>query len=342
MKTLFEKTTLGNLKLKNRLVRSATGENLATAEGHIPKELIDTYVGLAKGGVGMIIVGFTSVAPVDHFREGLMRLHDDALIPEYSVLAEEIHKYDCIAMPQLALGIYLKHDKNGRLVELEPDQMEVADIKEIIRKFVSAASRAKKAGFDGVQLHGAHGFVLSKFISPAYNHRKDEYGGSIKGRAKIIMDIVKEIKKENPEFHVSIKINNSDYILGGLLPEESIRICKMLEQAGIDSIEVSGNGPCVSGIRPGNGEGFFAPYAVELKKHVNIPIILTGGHRSTAHIESLLNNSGIEYFSLSRPLIREPGLPNRWKGGNTEPSDCISCNRCFGTHGHQCVFGTKA
>ncbi|MDO5294504.1 MAG: NADH:flavin oxidoreductase [bacterium] len=341
MRTLFDETTFGNLRLKNRLVRSATGENLASAEGHIPKDLIKTYTELAKGGVGMILIGFTSVAPVDHFREGLMRLHDDSLIAEYKELADEIHKYDCVAMPQLALGIYLKNTQDGRLIQLEPDQMDDSDIKEIIRKFVSAASRAKQAGFDGVQLHGAHGFVLSKFMSPAYNHRTDAYGGSTEGRAKIVIDIIKEIKKENPDFHVSIKINNSDYIPRGLQPEESIRICELLEEAGLDSVEVSGNGPCVDGIRPGHGEGFFAPHAVELKKHVNIPVILTGGHRSVEHMEMLLNDYGIEYFSLSRPLIHEPGLPNRWKSGNTAPSKCISCNRCFGTYGHECIFKTK-
>lgn len=239
--------------------------------------------------------------------------------------------------PQLALGVYLKEIKNGHFVQLSPNQMSVEDIQEIIRKFVSAAMRAKKAGFDGIQLHGAHGFVLSTFLSPVYNQRTDDFGGSTEKRARIVMEIIREIRKQAGDFHISIKINSSDFIPGGLMPQESIEICKMLEETGLDSIEVSGNGPCVSGIYPGKNEGFFAPFAIALKSVVKIPIILTGGHRSVEHMTKLLNENGIEYFSLSRPLIREPGLPNRWKSENYMPSDCVSCNRCFETYGYRCV-----
>jgi len=338
MKSIFDEMDMNGLNLKNRLIRSATGENLATEGGNIPKDLFDTYIELAQGGVGTIIFGFTSVAAVDHFRTGLMRLHNDSLIPEYQKLVDEVHKYDCIAMPQLALGTFIKETSSGKLTEIIPDDMTIDDINDVIEKFVSAAVRAKKAGFDGVQLHGAHGFVLSTFISPLYNHRKDKYGSSIKGRSKIILDIIHKIRETTGKFHLSIKINSSDFIQGGLMPEESLTICKLLEDAGLNSIEVSGNSPCLSGIVPGENEGYFSPFAVELQKEVKIPVILTGGHRSIKHINKLLNEKGIEYFSLSRPLIREPNLPNRWKNGNTMPSACISCNNCFQAYGHKCIF----
>ena len=123
MMNLFEKTSMNGLWLKNRLIRSATGENLATAKGNLPKELINTYIELAQGGVGAIILGFTSVAAVDHFRKGLMRLHDDCLIPEYQNLVKEVHKYNCVTLVQLALGIYLKETQTGQYAEIKPNDM---------------------------------------------------------------------------------------------------------------------------------------------------------------------------------------------------------------------------
>lgn len=338
MKSIFDETVMGGLRMKNRLIRSATGENLATESGSVPPDLHQTYLELAKGGAGMIILGFTSVALIDHFRTGLMRLHDDALIAEYSQLAETIHKYDCVAMPQLALAAYFKKTDSGKWIERNINEMTKNDVQDVIEKFVSAAVRAKKAGFDGVQLHGAHGFLLSRFISPLHNHRTDEYGGNTRKRTQIILDIIRGIRERAGNTHISIKINNSDYMNGGLTPEECLTICKMLEEAGINSIEVSGNAPCVEGIRPQHNEGFFAPFAVALKSTVNIPVILTGGLRTVETMNKLLNENGIEYFSLSRPLIREPDLPKRWKQGNLKPSTCISCNQCFGMYGHKCVF----
>lgn len=340
MKTIFDQTALGRLEVKNRIVAAATGHNLTDEVGHIPQELFEMYRELAQGGSGFILLEFTSVAAVDHFNTGLMRLHQDDLIPEYKRLADMTHSYGAVVMPQLAMGIYLTRSAFGRLVQLSPTQMTKEDVQDVIDKFVSAAVRAKKAGFDGVQLHGAHGFVLSTFLSPAYNQRQDEYGGSTQARTKIVTDIIKEIKEKCRDFHVSIKINSSDFMAGGLQPEESLKVCQILEQAGLDSVEVSGMGPCVDGIRPGKSEGFFAPYAKVLKQTVSIPVILTGGHRSVEHMEQLLNENATDFFSISRPLIREPGLITRWQNGDKKPSDCISCNQCFNMHGHSCIRGT--
>lgn len=339
MKTIFDKISLGKLTVKNRIVSAATGHNLTDEIGHIPEELFNVYRELAEGGSGFVLLEFTSVAPIDHFSSGLMRLHRDDLIPEYKKLADMIHEYDAIVMPQLALGIYLKKNSLGQWVQAEPDTMTKEDIQDIIDKFVSAALRAKKAGFDGVQLHAAHGFLLSTFLSPAYNHRSDAYGGSMEGRSKIVTDIIRGIKEICGDFHVSIKINSSDFMHGGLEPEESIEVCQHLERSGLDSIEVSGMGPCVGGIQPGKREGFFAPYSKILKQVVSIPVILTGGHRSIEHMEQLLDDDATDLFSISRPLIREPGIIARWQNGDKKPSDCISCNQCFSTHAHGCIRG---
>lgn len=316
MKTLFEETDLNGLRMKSRLVRSATGENLATPEGHIIDDLMTVYKELAEGGVGMIILSFTSVAPVDHFNDGLLRLHDDSLIPQYEKLVHEIHEHDCRVMPQLALGIYQRLDGNGHYQKVDVNRMEQEDINEVIRKFVTAADRAKRAGFDGVQLHGCHGFVLSSFLGPS-NHRRDMYGGSVKGRAKIVQDIIKGIREKSGDIHISIKINGGD-----MPPEELLETCGLLVEAGLDSIEY---------------EGYYSDLVPALQK-LNVPVILTGGHREMEKMELLLNSYNVDYFGMSRPLIREPDLPDRWKRGIKRPADCVSCGMCMSTYGYRCAL----
>lgn len=318
MKTLFDETVMGGIRMKNRLVRSATGENLATPEGHIPPDLLDIYQGLAKGGVGLIVTSFTSVAPVDHFNDGLLRLHDDSLIPEYKNLVDEVHRYGSSIMPQLALGIYQRKNADGSYTRISVDRMNEADITEVIRKFVSAAGRAKKAGFDGVQLHGCHGFVLSEFLKPSSNHRKDEYGGSTVNRARIILEIIHGIRETAGNIPISIKASAGD-----LPPEMLLETCKLMVDAGLNSIEY---------------EGYFSQMVPLLQQAVKVPVILTGGHREFEQTNLLLNEYGVDYFGMSRPLIREENLPNRWKNGDTRPAECVSCGMCMSTYGYRCAL----
>lgn len=314
------------MKLKNRLVRSATWEGMADDEGHIPKELYDVYENLAKGGVGLIIIGFTSVYDDDYLFEGIVRLSNDNLIDEHRKLTEIVHNEECKILVQLALGEY-------RMLNL--DDLTNEDIDRIVKLFVNAAKRANVAGYDGVQIHAAHNFYLSKFISPAYNHRIDEYKG---GKGKILIDILKKIKSEVDNIHVSVKINCYDFILGGLTTDLSMYICKNLFDEGIDSIEVSGNGTSVYGIKAGISEAYFKDFAIDLANYKMSNIILVGGHRSIENMEKVLNESNIKCLSLSRPLIREPNLFKRWQNGDITPSKCISCNKCYYTMNHKCVF----
>lgn len=204
--------------------------------------------------------------------------------------------------------------------------------------FIAAGRRAASAGFDGVQIHAAHFFFLSRFISPAINHRRDEYGGSNAGRAKVLVEILQGIRRDNPSLHISVKINSSDFLPGGLMEPDSLEICNILANNGIDSIEVSGNGTSRQGIRNAGDEAYFSLFAMRLAETVNVPVILVGGLRSRKVMELLLRNSKIELLSLSRPLIRQPDLPKLLEKGLAEKSDCISCNACYRTDGHACVF----
>ena len=333
MKNIFDRVELKNLHAKNRLIRSATWEGIANLDGSIDEESYKIYDELARGGVGTIITGFTSVSSDDFYFGGMMRLSEDFLIPQYKKLVEIIHSHDCAVISQLAMGAFYR--KN---IQIEPDEMTTDEINYVKEQFIKAAIRAKKAGFDGVQIHAAHFFFLSRFISPAFNHRNDKYGGSTENRARILIEILDGIKKAVPDIHVTIKINSSDFTFRGLNEEESFLICKMLSEAGINSIEVSGNGTSVAGIKPHKNEGYFSKFAASLAEEINTPVILVGGLRSLDFMNDILNKTKIELISISRPLLCEPDLPNKFQNGISNESKCISCNRCYSSNSHKCVF----
>ena len=213
-----------------------------------------------------------------------MRVSDDKLIQQYKQLTDIVHKDNCPILAQLALGAFYNNDG----VEINPDDMTLEDIKKVVDLFISAAERAKKANFDGIQIHAAHFFFLSKFISPLKNHRNDEYGGSTEKRSKILVDILTGIKKLNLGLHISIKINSNDFEEGGNDENECIKICKILEKEGIDSIEISGNGSSRMKIKPHVNEAYFLDCAKKVAEEVNIPIALVGGIRSRKTMQKIL------------------------------------------------------
>ncbi|MDE7153077.1 MAG: hypothetical protein K2O00_01365 [Muribaculaceae bacterium] len=144
-----------------------------------------------------------------------------------------------------------------------------------------------------------------------------------------------------PALHITVKINSSDFLPGGLTDQDSLEICTILAENGIDSIEVSGNGTSRPGIRTERDEAYFGSFAMRLADKVSVPVILVGGMRSKKVMEAVLNNTKIELISLSRPLIRQPNLPQMLKEGKTDRADCISCNACYRTDGHTCIFVPK-
>lgn len=333
MKNIFDEIKLNNLHAKNRLVRSATWEALAYLDGSINEEIYKIYDELARGGIGTIITGFTSVSSDDFYFGGMMRLSEDFLIPQYKKLVDIIHAQNCAAIAQIALGAFYREH-----YQIEPDEMTIEEIYSVRDNFIAAAVRAKEAGFDGVQIHAAHFFFLSRFISPTFNHRNDEYGGSTENRIKLVLEILDRIKKAATGLHVTIKINSSDFTVGGLDENESLLICKILSEAGIDSIEVSGNGTSVAWIKPHKNEGYFLDFASKLASEIKTPVILVGGLRSLDFMNEILNETKIEMLSLSRPLLCEPDLPIKFQNKISSESKCISCNRCYSSDCHKCVF----
>lgn len=337
MKQVFEQGKLADLDLKNRLVRSATWEGIANPDGSVTDEAYEIYDELARGGVGAIVTGFTSVALHDYYFDGMMRLCDDELVPQYKKLVDIIHAQNCPAITQLALGAYYR-EAGGAYKQVEPDGMTEDEIRLVISQFVDAVVRAEQAGFDGAQIHAAHFFFLSRFISPAVNHRTDSYGGSTENRCRILLEIMEGIRAAAPSLHITVKVNGSDFTPGGIDEAECVAICKLLDAAGIDSIEVSGNGTSVGGIKAHVNEGYFVPVAAQVASEVGCPVIVVGGFRSLDTMEDVLNSTNVEFISLSRPLLCEPDLPNKMKADPAAISKCVSCNACYRTPAHKCIY----
>lgn len=354
MKTLFDTTTLGRRTLKNRVWRSATWLALADSEGYVTDDIIHTYDRLAEGGAAMIVTGLTSVIENDAEIGGGAKFYDDSFIDGHRRLTEAIHRHGALVMMQTAI------------VDGPIDQLTTGQVEEIVTAFGDAARRAEQAGYDGVQIHAAHFFYLSKFISPLCNHRSDRYGGNQQNRSRILLEILDDMRrKTSPRFLVTMKINSTDEYDGGLTPQDFMLTSKMLASAGIDAIEVSANGTSRTGVRAGQNEGYFRAAATALsallaqetgepttatqgqsrtateEPTAGTPVVLVGGLRSIEKINQFLNESNIQYVSLSRPLVREPDLIRRWQEGDTAPSLCVSCNTCYRTPGHQCIFNLR-
>lgn len=361
---LFEKTSIKGMSLKNRFFRAATWERLATDTGHMTDKLFEIYENLAKGGVSTIITGYSHVIKDEHPNPNMMGIYEDSFISEYRKLTDMVHGYKANIIMQIVYGgsmsdlnppcenimgpSSVKNERTGII----PIEMTKYDIIKLIDIYSEAALRVKQAGFDGVELQAAHGYMLSQFLCPYYNRRKDEYGGTIENRARIIVEIIQAIRKTvGEDFPILIKINSEDFMEDGLTSEESIEASKIFKKAGIDAIEVSGGNGSSPKVLKGNlaavrteiaiskdKESYFAKHASLLAREVNIPVILTGGNRHFDVMEEILNTTGITYYSFSRPLISEPNLIKRWESGNREKPRCISCNKCFNPNGIRCIY----
>ncbi|QJW48713.1 NADH:flavin oxidoreductase [bacterium BFN5] len=300
MKSLFDQTHLAGLKLKNRVVRSATYDGFSDERGHMTEQLFKVYENLAKGGVGTIITGLTYVTDLEQPYPGQMGIYDDSFINEYRQLTENVHHYDARIIVQLVCLGSQTTAAEGKVLwgpsaipdlyyKTTPQAMTKDEIRFVQAAFAQAAFRAKQAGFDGVQLHGAHGYLLSKFLTPYYNHREDEYGGSIENRARMVLETYQAIRdKVGPNYPVLIKINCDDFMDQGMTFDECKYVCSELAKLGLDAVEISGgSGSSRSNegvIRRVNAdtESYFKAYAAEVAQEISIPVIAVGGHRNLA------------------------------------------------------------
>ncbi len=324
---LFEKSGINGLLLSNRFVRSATWDGLAGDDGSCTPRMINLMTVLAEGGVGLIVTGHAFVHPHGQHSPWQLGIHKDELIPGLQAMTAAVHDRKGRIVMQLGYGgAYLSKSRVRGLC--------VQDFQDIAEAFGRAALRAKKAGFDGVQVLAAHGFFLSQLLCPRYNDRTDGYGGSIENRSRALMEVLGSIREAvGPSYPVLAKLNARDFVENGLTLEDSIRVGAMLEKKGIDGIELSGgllNNPNLmkNGIKTEHDEAYFREEARAFKEELGVPLILGGGIRSIHVARALVEEGAADYISMCRPFIREPDLINRWKSGDRGKAACISCNHC--------------
>ena len=347
MSVLFKPQKIGRLEIPNRLVRSATAERMARPDGTCGPQMEKLYSDLARGGAGLIILGHACVREDGRNRYSMTGIYDDNHIPGLMKVVEAIHKYGAKAVSQInhagrqtTPAVIGKTPMAPSAVTnkgtgLTPREMTLVEIDDAIEAFGRAARRATAAGFDAVQIHGAHGFLISEFNSPYTNTRQDEWGGTAEKRMRFITEVYREVRRQvGDDYPVLVKLNAEDCLEGGITVEEVSEIAMRLERLGIDAIEISGGmaeskvGTIRAGIDSREKEAYFLPYAKRLKEAVSIPLLLVGGIRSLEIADEILDRGWADFISLSRPLIREPNLPNEWKNGRTEKAACISCGKC--------------
>jgi len=361
---VFSKCKIGGVELSNRLVRSATWEGMATEKGEVTDKLVSYTGTLAKGGVGLIISSHMYIERTGQASPWQIGIYDDSLIPGLTRLTEIAHKSKAKIFAQLNHGgchapleltgmppfgvSAINTPRGGQALA-----MSSTAVKNRIMLFANAAARAIEAGFDGIQLHCAHGYLISQFLSPFYNKREDEWGGQFEDRIHFLLETIRAVRIRTGAHPLTIKLNTSDFIDGGLTPEQMLEVVKLLEGSGIDAIELSGGTVNPDGkytstrtYDPSSPEeeGYYIEEAKKYKEISKIPLMLVGGFRSLERISQILSDGIADFVSLGRPLIREPGLPKRWKSKKTDNkhrAECISCNGCRATaasgEGIKCV-----
>ncbi len=356
---VFSNIELGGVCVKNRFVRSATWEGMATDEGFVTPKLAEYVRRVAEGGVGIVISSHAYVSVEGQAGPWQLGIYNDALIPGLSQLARAV-----VAFAQLS---HAGANANAALSGMQPvapsaidgnargevpREMNQTDIERFIADFAEAARRAKDAGFDGVQIHAAHGYGLSQFLSPFYNRRTDRYGGSVANRARLLIEVYEAVRiVVGDDFPVTAKVNAEDFLEGGFTNGMMVETALMMEGVGFDAMEMSGGGVFRSKYHSSRTfnpaspqeETYYRDAARMYKARVKkMPLMLVGGIRSLEASEKILADGLADMIAMSRPFIREPNLIERWQKGDTTRAICLSCDGCrkpiANGEGLRCMF----
>ncbi|MBD3406289.1 MAG: NADH:flavin oxidoreductase [Candidatus Lokiarchaeota archaeon] len=348
MKDLYDKLKVGNRELPNRLMRSASATLYADEDGIVREETVKLYEELAKGHVGLIVKGHLYVTDDGISNPGQYGISDDKHIPGLKRITEAVHQHDGIIIAQLNHG---GHRAKAHVApsyleaeNLEARELSAEEIADLVSAYGKAAERAIKAGFDGVQIHLAHGFLVNLFLSANTNQREDKYGGTVEQRMQFVIEIYDEIRERIGDKIVAIKMNCDDFVEGGNTVDEAKLIAQILSKRGVDLIELSGGGvPQDRSLHdrakhsdPILDEVVYAGHAAEIRKVTgSTPLALVNGFATRKAMDRVLELDIADIISMSRPFIREPDLSIKLKEGQ-EVVACTRCNACvmpenFGT-----------
>ena len=367
---IFEPIEIGSITLKHRLTRSATWLAAASPTGDITDELISRYVENAVGGCALINTGFAFISPEGAMLPAMIGVENDSRIAGLKKLVSAVHAagddvkifcqivhcgiwrlpfvrttYADTFAADKTTDLFIQMGGTGETCPAASKEM----IHEVIGKWVAAAKRCKEAGFDGVELHFGHGFGASGWLSPAWNNRTDEWGGSLEKRSRYGMEVVTAVRHAVGDWPITAKINCDDGIEGGITHDDMVFFSAQLVDAGIDALIISGGSQAAAnklgparlariGTEGKNGEGYFSEAASKVRAAVGgkgqgkIPVIGVGGWRTPVIMEKHVGKS-CDAFAISRPLINDSGLINRWVENPDALTGCISCNKCLQSQG---------
>ncbi len=322
MSLLNSPISVGNIELKNRLVMPPMANEKSDENGNVTEKLCEYYSEKSKGGyIGLIITEHSFVSPEGKASKGQLSISKDADIEGMKKIVSAIHRNDTKVFAQInhAGGARKKEISEYELLSASsikvpragisdslPKEMTLDDIQRIIDDFAKAALRAKKAGYDGIEIHSAHGYLLNQFFSPLTNKRKDKYNGiTLQGRIQLHLEIIEAIRNVvGSTYPIALRLGACDYIEGGITIQDSIYACKEFEKAGVDLLDISG-GFC-SYINPVIKEqGYFSELSEEIKKAVDIPVILTGGILEASVAEKLLETRKADIIGIGRAILRD-------------------------------------
>jgi len=352
---LFQPQRVGRIELKNRFVRSATYYGLASELGHVGERSVDLMRTLASNDVGLIITGYAFVARSGQVFADMNGIDTDEQIAGYRKMTRAVHDLDGRIVMQIAHGGVVSAaaaSRGERQLAVcvgngqqdparQPKEMDDEDIESIIDAFGASARRVQEAGFDGLQIHGAHGYLITQFLSPSANRRQDRWGGSLEKRMQFVIEVTRAVRRQvDEDFPVMIKLGCRDYMDDGeeLAIEEGARIAAAVEHEGVCLIEVSHGMAGRSFRRMTRGketapiqEAYLLADAQVIRASTSVPLAVVGGMRSLPVMEQAVDSGAVDCISICRPLIREPELIKRWSEGDTRPADCISCGACMKT-----------
>jgi len=347
MDNLFESIEICTMELKNRIVMPAMGTNFATEDGFVTRRLVNYYVERAKGGVGLIIVegAYTESRGKGSIRQ--LAVDTDDKISGLKQLARTIKANSAKVAVQLFHGGRQSHSSIigtqpvsasevfCRLTQETPRALTVEEIHDVVEAFAEGARRMKTAGFDAVEIHGAHGYLINQFLSPLTNKRTDSYGGDLRGRTKLLLEILGRIRdKVGGDYPILCRINGDDYIEGGLTFEEAKKIAQMLEDAGVDALHVSG-GIYDSPVPVTTGpmalpRGHMVHLAAGIKEVVDVPVIAVGRINGPELAEKILQEGKADLVSMGRALLADPELPKKTAAGALDDiRRCTACDECI-------------
>lgn len=348
--SLLQPGNIGNVTLQNRMIMPAMGSGHGGMDGSVTDDLIEYFAARAKGGFGLVITEYAFVDPAGKANPGQLAIYSDEFIPGCKRLTDRIHREGGKIFIQLHhAGRQTMKQTTGMqpvapsaipcpMLGGQPRELTTEEVYGLIEKFGDAAVRAQEAGFDGVELHAAHGYLIAQFLSSYVNKRTDEFGGDLMGRARFAVEIIQNIKKKCGDFPVSVRISGEELVEGGRQITETKVLAKLLERSGADALHISLGTYAVMPymVPPSNVPiGFITKYAEAVKKSVKIPVITVGRINDPVLADSLIEDGIADFVSLGRASLADAEFPLKVQENRIdEISPCVGClTRCNGTPG---------